>query len=104
MMEYLSLTLGLDEGALLPLLLLVGFSLAAAIRWRLFGLTLVIVAMAMATASYFVLGISVPGCPRFYSIPFGGCSYSDAIIAQNLVFWCALHFGVLFAMTRQRRR
>lgn len=47
----------------------------------------IFVAMFFSMIIYFLLGVNIQGCPRFYSIPFGGCSYSDKIIIINLLFW-----------------
>lgn len=41
---------------------------------------------------YFLLGVNISGCARFRSFPFGGCSYSEEIIAINTIFYTLIIF------------
>lgn len=53
---------------------------------------LAISSILLAVMIYFFLGVSSSSCPRFKSIPFGGCTYTDEAITMNVIFWTLLVF------------
>lgn len=56
---------------------------------------LAVLSSILSIVLYFIIGINfIAECPRFKSIPFGGCGYSDESSANNLVFW----FMIIFTM------
>lgn len=79
--------------------LLPSFILALLIYSYLTGglirIALSFMALVSAVVVYFLLGVNVSGCARFHSIPFGGCSYTDEIIAINTIFYTLIIFMFL---------
>lgn len=51
--------------------------------------------LVSAVVVYFLLGVNVPGCSRFHSLPFGNCSYTDEIITINTIFYTLIIFILL---------
>lgn len=98
----LSLELGVPVSALLLLALVAVLAIFAVALYRAFGLVLLAGASMAAPVAYLVLGISIPGCPRFHSVPFGGCSYSDEVISGNLAFWAIVFFAIFCVASRKR--
>lgn len=97
-----NLALDTPQSMLLLALFCAVFYAAAVLLYRWFGFALALAATFASPACYFILGVSLPGCPRFRSVPFGGCSYSDGVIAINLAFWALVCFSVVCLILRKR--
>jgi hypothetical protein len=70
--------------------------------WRAIGSLLL--GIPLAVLSYMYLGIKLAphyGEPRFYSWPVGGGDYKvhDSVIVWSLLFWLAVWFVLLFAVS-----
>lgn len=53
------------------------------------------ISLILSVVVYFLLGVNIPGCARFNSIPFGGCGYSDETTIFSLIFWFIIFFSII---------
>jgi hypothetical protein len=67
-------------------------------------LLLAIISTFLSIIIYFLLGVNISDCARFNSIPFGGCGYSDATTAMNLMFWFCITFSIILVIRFIRRK
>jgi presenilin-like A22 family membrane protease len=57
-----------------------------------------LISIILSVIVYFLLGVNIPGCARFNSIPFGGCGYSDQTTAINLIFWFCVILSIILSI------